>query len=232
MPGNCEDTIIHFDQFFFVNIANERNPEQAVNPTCTTSSRICTSAHARLQQPIAETNPAIILPHLYYCFPLTDHCMRIDAILMNEMETRIPVVCPSPKLERRTKYAKRRTRSDNYYRRHASNMPFCTTQLLNYALLPFLNNIIQKLWSTGFVTPIASCEGPRCIPSLSLYVPTTTRTVPSTGCSGNAPRQQMGPTHRGMLQPLARPVTGGRMSKRQSLSALSQSVHPRQQVDL
>jgi hypothetical protein len=152
------------------------------------ASRICISAHARLQQPIAETNPAMILLHLYYC----SHSLIIVCGLMNEMETRIPVVCPSPELERRTKYAKRRTRSDNYYRRHASNTPFCTTQLLNYALLPFLNNIIQKLWSARFVMPIASCEGPRCIPSLSLYVPTTTRTVPSAGCSGKCTKTTNG----------------------------------------
>lgn len=139
----------------------------------------------------------------------------------------------SLKVERRTKYAKRRARSNNYYRRHASDTPSGTSRLLNYALLPFLlQQHKPKAAECKFVTPIASCEGPQCTPSLLLFVPRQQRTVPSTSCSGITPRQQMGFTHRGMSQLLARPATGGRMSKRQSLSALSQSVHPRRQVDL
>jgi hypothetical protein len=96
---------------------------------------------------------------------------------------------------------------------------------------PTCSNKDQKPRRASFITPRASCEGPRCTPSLSLHVPTTTRTVASA-VSGHNIRTTMGFTYRGMSQPLVHRVTGGRRSKRRSLSALSQFAHQRRQVDL
>jgi hypothetical protein len=121
------------------------------------------------------------------------------------------------------------------HRQHAANTLFCTTRLFSRALLLLLlsqqQNDDNKPRSAGIIMPIASYEGPRYTPSLSLDVPTTTRTISSVGCSYATPRRQKGPTHRGMSRPLAHPATGGRMSRLQSLSALSRSVHLRQLVD-
>src|SRR6266404_9554234 len=49
------------------------------------------------------------------------------------------------------------------------------------------NNNNKKLWHACFVTPGASCEGPRCTPSLSLHVPTTTNS-----CSGQSTKTTNG----------------------------------------
>lgn len=94
---------------------------------------------------------------------------------------------------------------------------------------PTCSNKNQKPRRAGFATPGASCEGPRCTPSLSLHVPTTT---PSAVCWGYNTKTTMGFTYRGTSQPLAHRVTCGRRLKRRSLSALSQFAHQRRQVDL
>ena len=73
------------------------------------------------------------------------------------------------------------------HRQHAANTPFCKSRLFSRALLLLLlsqqQNNDNKPRSAGFIMPIASCEGLRYTPSLSLDVPTTTRTTPSVGCS-------------------------------------------------
>jgi hypothetical protein len=96
---------------------------------------------------------------------------------------------------------------------------------------PTCSNRDQKLRRAGFATLRASCEGPRCIPSLSLHVPTTTPSAVCWGSNTNT-KTTMGFTYRGTSQPLAHRVTYGRRSKRRSLSALSQFAHQRRQVDL
>src|SRR6267154_4279710 len=149
--------------------------------------------------------------------------------MMNERETRI-LVCifvargrPKNKVEPRLTITSDDTPATRLFAQPSFSITLC---------YPTCSNKNQKPRRAGFVTPRASCEGPRCTPSLSLHVPTTTRTVPSTVCSGYNTRTTMGFTYRGTSQPLAHRATGGRRSKRQSLPALSQSVHQRRQVDL